>query len=259
MLPYIHLFTWSLPSYWLLSLIGILVATVVIAIRNRRFHLPSEDILHTALFGWIGAIIGAKILYFITILPLMLKNITILTTTPENVITLLAAGNVFYGGLLGGLAGAGYYLRRYQLNAGLYAELFAPAIPLFHGFGRIGCFLAGCCYGIPHASGIVYHHALSAPNGIALLPIQLIEAGCNLFIFGAIILSEKRRPPGFNLLIYLISYSICRFILEFFRGDAIRGQLGSLSTSQWISLVILVVAILGTIKKSRRQSAEKKE
>ena len=98
------------------------------------------------------------------------------------------------------------------------AEAFVPGVPLFHCFGRIGCFMAGCCYGIPTEGplGITFTHSIVAPNGVSLLPIQLIEAGANVITFIILLVFKKKlKRPLQNFGLYLLIYSIERFILNF--------------------------------------------
>ena len=86
-------------------------------------------------------------------------------------------GSVFYGGLLGGILAGAVYLRRKGRPLDLWASLTAPAIPLFHVFGRVGCFLGGCCYGLPSAWGFVYRYSpVAEANGVSRFPVQLVEA-----------------------------------------------------------------------------------
>ncbi|MCL1952665.1 MAG: prolipoprotein diacylglyceryl transferase, partial [Oscillospiraceae bacterium] len=114
----------------------------------------------------------------------------------------------------------------------------------FHACGRVGCFCAGCCYGREAAWGIAFTHAPGAPNGVPLVPVQLFEAGFNLLLMAAILIFKpERRRPGLLLPLYLAAYAAARFVLEFFRGDSGRGVL-LLSTSQWISLLVILPAAI---------------
>ena len=99
-------------------------------------------------------------------------------------------GQVFYGGLLGGIAGAVVYAKCARLEGFPdYADTVAPAIPLFHFFGRIGCFLGGCCYGIESDFGFVFTNAVvQSANGVRRFPVQLFESGFNLLLFIFLIL-----------------------------------------------------------------------
>lgn len=121
--------------------------------------------------------------------------------------------------------------------------MLLPSVLLFHMFGRLGCFFAGCCYGREANWGVVFMHSLNAPNGVPLIPVQLFEAAFNLLMLVAIlIIRPERKRQGLLLPLYLIAYAIGRFILEFFRGDMGRG-IFLFSTSQWISLFVLPIGI----------------
>jgi shikimate kinase/prolipoprotein diacylglyceryltransferase len=187
---------------------------------------------------------------------------------------ILFGGQVFYGGLFGGIAaGFVYGRRKFRGLMPAVRDMATPVIPLFHFFGRIGCFSAGCCYGIEHRPGVTFSRAIiPEANFVSRLPVQLIEAGFNLFLFlllsrisGVVFFPKFQRPAstgriksqsavsrnlqprGKLLFLYLILYPVGRFVLEFFRGDEYRGFWGPLSTSQWISVFVITAAFLGLI------------
>lgn len=243
MLPYIKLFNLDIPTYWLCGLCGLCFAALCAWRQNKRYKLPRADIFYMSLYALIGALIGAKALYIVTIL----RYITSLETFIE---ALSQGGAVFYGGLLGGIGMGIIYLKKYKLDIGAYADFAAPLIPLFHAFGRIGCFLAGCCWGMEVSWGVCYSNSLAAPNGVPLLPIQLIEAALLLTLFMILYVLGQRKTDhsGAPLMrLYIFIYAVMRFILEFFRGDAIRGVF-ILSTSQWVSLALIATLIGMEIK-----------
>jgi phosphatidylglycerol:prolipoprotein diacylglycerol transferase len=119
-------------------------------------------------------------------------------------------------------------------------DFVVPAIPLFHFFGRIGCFLAGCCFGIESSFGFTFNHSIvDEANGINRFPVQLLEAFINILLF--FILDVFRRKKLFKqniIYLYLLLYSFARFFIEFLRGDVYRGFFFVLSTSQIISILI---------------------
>lgn len=252
MYPYIHVFGKELPSYWLMSMIGILAVGIFAFMRRKKLNLPLDDLIHIALYGVIGAIIGAKIVYFITIIPLLIRNFVFLTEHLDLLVDLLVGGYVFYGGLLGALFMIWIYCRKYAVDFKAASILFAAAAPLFHIFGRIGCFLAGCCYGVEACCGVVFTNSPGAPNGVALIPTQLIEAFVNLLIFISVLLYQNRaKRPENSLTFYFVCYAVARFVIEFFRGDEIRGHF-LLSTSQWISVIIIAICAISYLKKRNK-------
>lgn len=269
MYPYITILGRELPLYALCATAGILAALFwVLRMSGRgKSQVNDADAVITGLYAAIGVFIGGHLLYGITNIPYLVKIIKYRDSLegPTEFIRYLLAifgGQVFYGGLLGGLLAGFVSLRARKLDMKAYADLYAPAIPLFHVFGRIGCFLAGCCYGMEWKHGIVYEHSPGAEaNGVPRLPVQLIEAGWNLalFLFLAALFIQGIWK-GRLLLIYLALYAVARFGLEFLRGDAIRGIWLGLSTSQWISLGILSgILIYALLHIPGNHSVHKKE
>ena len=235
MAPYIYI---TLPTFMVFVFIGGVSSLLYVFFRIEKFGLIFSDFLLSSVFFAIGAYFGAAVLFAIIQLSRMVDDFS-----SSRLIELISVGGiVFYGGLFGVLITVRVFakLRRYDKTA-LY-QMIAPAIPLFHGFGRIGCFMAGCCYGVE----------LSAPIkifGLSLnrLPTQLIEAAFCFTLFCSLVFIEKSRDEWDSLRFYLLTYAIFRFAIEFFRGDDIRGG-WILSTSQWISLGIVAYYLIKTIK-----------
>jgi phosphatidylglycerol:prolipoprotein diacylglycerol transferase len=161
---------------------------------------------------------------------------------------------VFYGGLIGGVAAMLIFCKCFKIKVLPIADLFAPALAVAHGFGRIGCFFGGCCYGIQvdpsHPFAVVFPPfeitiQAGVPTGVPVLATQLIETG-SLFIIAAIltIIYKKTAGKGLAVCAYGILYSILRFTLEFFRGDYGRGIYGLFSTSQYISMGLFTVSVV---------------
>jgi phosphatidylglycerol:prolipoprotein diacylglycerol transferase len=126
------------------------------------------------------------------------------------------------------------YIRKREIDFKDITDILVPSVLLFHVFGRLGCFFAGCCYGRETTWAI-------AING--LIPVQLIESGFNLLILMEILLFRpERERPGVLFPMYLTVYACGRFLLEFMRGDASRGAFLIFSTSQWISVSVKLKA-----------------
>ena len=246
MLPYINIIGKSVPSYGLLAFIGMVVAICFgIFYFSKFYDIKKEDILYSAMFAIIGIGIGAKLLYIITILPDLIQNFNTLdwkTLIPR----LLQGGFVFYGGLIGGGVGLYVYSKSFDISFKKLCMILIPVVPIFHSIGRIGCLLAGCCYGIEYYGfgSITFYDTELAPIGVSLFPVQLVESICNLIIFIIILLTYKRFKGTYKTIaIYAVLYSIVRFALEFFRGDVARGII-VLSTSQWISIAFFILGII---------------
>lgn len=151
----------------------------------------------------------------------------------------LGGGFVFYGGFVFVLAFALLFFH-FKKELNWYdLGLLVPGITVGHAIGRLGCFMAGCCYGRETGSIISIH-----VNGHDRYPVQLIEAvGLLIIFFISRKLLMKKEGKKQAIYLYLFGYSILRFFCEFLRGDEIRGVYYGLATSQWLSIVILVIAI----------------
>lgn len=225
-------------GYGLMIGIGAISAYLVSEYRAKRKGMKHELIF--SLFCWclIGGIIGAKLLYLITQIKSIIDNPRLLLD--------IAEGFVVYGGIIGGIFSGYLFTRRHKLNFLEYFDLVMPQIALAQGFGRIGCIFAGCCYGLETESplSIVFHESAYAPNDVHLIPTQPISSILNFLNFAALIFLSKRvKATGQIAGFYLTFYSAGRFILEFFRGDLERGNIGILSTSQFISIFLFLIGI----------------
>ena len=245
----------TIYGYGLMIAIGVIMAYLVAEYRAKKRNLDSDPIFYIVIFGVIFGFVGAKLLYFITILDEIIANPSLLTTS-------LADGFVVYGGIIVGILAAYIYCRIKKLHFLSYLDIAVPSVALAQGFGRIGCFLAGCCYGhecdLPIA--VTFTNSSYAPNGVALFPSQLVSSAFNFVHFFVLCaLSRKNKTPGKIGAFYLIFYSIGRFIIEFFRGDLERGNVGSLSTSQFISVFVMIAGMIMLVffhQKKRNMSIE---
>lgn len=245
MLENIHVLGRQFSFYQILVTVGILVMGWYALRRARKQGLDANRFLVFLLVAGAGVILGMHLLYAATVPErwALLGQIDSFQSLITNVY-LVFGGSVFYGGLLFGMAAGLLYLRAKKLPAGPYADIMAAGVPLFHTFGRIGCFVSGCCYGIESRFGVTYHHALAEQaNGVSRFPVQLAEAVCNALLFLLFHLAGTRgRCRGRLFALYLMSYSAIRFLLEFLRGDTERGIFSGLSVSQWISLALFPCA-----------------
>lgn len=256
MLPYLEIFGRTFPSYSVLGSIGILLGLGLVLLYCDRFGLDREDCAYIYIFGAVGAMVGAKILHLITVFPDVVRDLHLLWTDPVQFAGLyLSGGLVFYGGLAGAVAGAALSAHYFSRRLRDFFPLFVPVFPLIHAVGRVGCFMVGCCYGKEANWGIAFSQSLAAPNGVKLIPVQLFEAGADVLIFLLLLWYVHHRPAPIHLLVaYLLSYAPVRFVLEFFRGDVVRGIYGPFSTSQWISLAIVVLSVVLLIQNRRQQA-----
>ena len=252
----IEIFGRALPMYGICIMTGAVLAGVLAACRLQPAYAASHDRFElTAAMGFClaGVVLGGKLLYLILNFPSILANWEQIRAGGDGIRRLISYGFVFYGGL----AGAVLMLWLYARFLGGYFPALAlnliPVVPVVHAFGRVGCFMAGCCYGIPYEGPghVVFRQALGgAPNGVPLFPVQLLECVLNLLLAAFLFVYQKRNPYSTGMIgWYGVFYGTARFGLEFLRGDAERGALFGISTSQWISLVLIVVGIFIIIKR----------
>lgn len=236
----------TVHGYGLMIGIGFIAAYLMTEFRARKYRMNTDIVFTLFISSVVFGLLGAKVMYYLTILDRVIKDPGVILDEME--------GFVVYGGIIGGVL-AGYVVCRIKKEKfWQYFDLIAPAIALAQGFGRIGCLLAGCCYGKETDSplSITFHTSDFAPNDVALIPTQIYSSildflNCIVLCLIARYAKKERTVSG----CYLIFYSTGRFILEFFRGDLERGSVGVLSTSQFISIFIFVIgaAILFTGKK----------
>ncbi len=256
----IYIFGREIGTYGLLFVIGLLLCGLLGAVlAKKKFNIMYEDIILLMVTLGIGLLIGGHLLYGITNLHNMVGAFAKMESFDiSRIFMILVAtfgGNVFYGGLLGSIL-AIYIYTKYSksLVRSQVFDVYAVCIPLFHCFGRVGCFLGGCCYGIECSIGFTAHGNKYLPelNGVSRFPVQLLEAFLNLCIFALVLYLFKKNKFSSKLIyVYLVCYSVVRFCDEFLRGDEIRGRLLCFSTSQWISIAILIFVIARAIIKKR--------
>jgi len=231
---------------------GFAVAAVSASHRAKKLGVNGWEVVYSGIFAGIGGILGAKTLSILT-------SLNLIVSYKIPFVDIIRNGFVFYGGLIGGAAGIFIYAKSYKLSVVRYFDLFAPGVPLGHAFGRIGCLMSGCCYGVPVSGGfsVVYISAAdpATPLKTPLLPVQLIEACLLLIIYAAAeLVFYKSKRFGIASVVYLSAYSAARFALEFLRADAERGMLFGLSTSQYISLLIFVVCVAAVIYGLKKEN-----
>ncbi len=230
-----------LHTYGLLVAIAFLVALWMVGRLATKAGLNADAVTNLGVYCALAAIVGAKIM--------------LLIVEPGDFFSwaTLQAGGVFYGGLIAALAVAWWYMRKTKLPPLKTADVFAPAIALGHGIGRLGCFSAGCCWGVechlPWAVTFrnpVAHDLVGVPLNTPLHPTQLYESAAEFLIFG-ILFWRIRRPhqTGAVISLYLLLYSTARFIVEFFRFHEQGNLWGTpLDTSQWISVGLFALGAL---------------
>ena len=247
MIPNIQIFDKTISAYIVLVTLGLLTTLFVVYRIAEKHGLDEIQMLFMTLIGFGAAGAGGGLLYGLLnyrLIISLVQNLDRIASFKEllEVLKVIFGGSVFYGGLIGILIVGLVYTRKKHLSA-RYLDIAAIGIPLFHVFGRLGCFFSGCCYGIESSFGFVYHYSpIPYANGVRRFPVQLLEAAFNaclcLLIFS---LFRKKKWEGKLLSLYLFAYPTFRFFDEFLRGDAHRGIWYGLSTSQWLSLLLITV------------------
>jgi phosphatidylglycerol:prolipoprotein diacylglycerol transferase len=230
-----------IPTYGVLVALGFLLALTVTVRLARRSGLPSEKVMNLAVYCAMAGIVGAKLFMFLFDLPTYLHN-------PGEIFTLetLQAAGVFHGGLIVALLFAIWYIRKESLPLLATMDCFAPGIALGQAIGRLGCFAAGCCWGkecsLPWGVRFRSDFAAPVPLDKTLHPAQLYESAADLLIFVFLYrrFQSSSARKGELIGLYLVLYSIARFIIEFFREHE-QSLVGPFSLTQWIALGLLVV------------------
>jgi len=269
----------GLPTYGAFVALGFTAGTWLAGRSARRQGLPEREVVDLAFWLLVAGMIGSRLLYLAIHADEYLRDCVepsgrgawraIVECT--RALQIWEGGLVFYGGVLAAIPTAWWLARQRALPFFRLADLLAPSVAIAHFFGRLGCFAAGCCFGrvcdlpfgarFPAASnpfselamrGEVSWAAAATPP---LHPTQLYEAFGELAIFAGLSwLAMRKRFDGQILLVYAASYAALRTVVETFRGDAGRGHLGPLSTSQWVSAATFAAAALLWLRLRRRGS-----
>lgn len=242
MYPYINIGTLELPVYGLIIIISFTAGLFICSRFGRLYGIQPKYIICSGTFVAAGLLAGSKLLYLVTKLPDYIINYNIYSSySYMDKLEFLVGGYVFYGGIIGATAGVIIFCNYFSFDKGSMLNILTPLIPFAHAFGRVGCFFGGCCYGIEYYGPL----CVTFPGDVPRFPVQLTEALINLLLFIFLMAYTKKHTPvhGVTFGIYLICYSVIRFLLEFLRGDVIRGFLLGMSTSQWISLILFPIGI----------------
>ena len=242
----------TLHTYGLCVAVGFLVALLVMVKIGKSAGIKPQQTMDMGFLIILAAIIGSRIMY-------VLMNVSYYIERPMDMFKIWQGGLVFSGGIICVVLTVIWYTRKHHLSFWKVADLWAPAMAIGQGIGRIGCFMAGCCYGRPSGSnwGVVFTdpHAL-APLNIPLYPTQLYSSLSGFVIFLVLILMHTRKKfEGQVFLWLLVLHSTARLFVERFRGDD-RGVLlggSDMSITQLVTLLILIASIVALFIFKRRQ------
>ncbi len=236
---------------------GIFVATgifcgVLVAMKIAKENGISPNIISDICFWMIvSGVVGARIVYVIA-------NIGYYIKYPIEILEIWKGGLIFCGGLISACISAIWFIKKYELDFWTIGDILGPGVALGQAIGRLGCFMAGCCYGKPTNCpwAVVFHdpHSL-APLNIPLHPTQIYHSLACLIIFMILILMKKFQTyRGQIFLWYLVLHSIQRLLIERFRGDCRPVFFGNMTITQFTSLIILITAGIFIILKKKENT-----
>ena len=250
----------AVHTYGFFIAVGFVLGVWLAMREARKVGEDPEKLLDLSFWLLVAGLLGSRVVFIAVNWEEYLHD-------PLAIVRVWEGGLVWYGGFLGAVLAAYIYVRRYRLSFWRLADILIPSVPLGHAFGRLGCFSAGCCWGRECATDFAlrvrFMHADSlAPRDVPLHPVQLYEAFGEAMIFFALVLFRSRkRFDGQVMLMYMTLYPILRSVVEIFRGDKERGFIipGALSTSQFISILVLAGAITAQVILVRRAKARAAE
>ncbi len=246
-LPFLGDVRVALPSYGLLVALAMVIGWGWFVRNAARDGIDREVASNVVFWAVISGIVGGK-------LGLVLVEPKEFLTHPSRFVSFefLSSAGVIWTGVLGGVGAMILLSRSYKLPLTTVLDAAAIPLPVAQAIGRVGCLLAGCCFGLPTTLpwGLQYHNPegnqrTGVPLDIPLHPSPLYEAGWNLLVVLPLLLwmRSRRRTHGELILTYLVVYAVGRFFIERSRGDAVRGVFAfGLSTSQMISAAMIVIA-----------------
>src|SRR6185437_13136079 len=256
-----HIGGFTLHTYGLLVAVGFLTGIYVARHFARGFSLDPERVFNLAVYLALAAIVGAKLF-------LVLQDWRAYLADPGSLLSwgFVQSAGIFYGGLIGALVVLTLYVHRQKLRWLAVGDAVVPGVALGHGIGRLGCFSAGCCWGKPTAAwfGITFHNAyahatVGVPLGVALYPTQLMESFAEVIIFLVLWRLARRRVfVGQLTAVYLISYGLVRFLVDFLRAYEPQAMLfhGTMTDAQLTSLGMIALALGIWIVRARKKLAQ---
>lgn len=234
----------TIHSYGAMIAIGIFVSYYLALRLTKKIGMDSDKL--STLFIWtiVAAFVGGKLFFY-------LEDPSRYFADPSQMWKSAGGGFVFYGSLIFVVPTMIWWLKRNKMPVRPFFDEIAIVGPVMHSFGRVGCFLAGCCHGrvCHNALGVTFNSPLSKadPLHVPLYPTQLFDIGINMIILATVlILRKKKKFEGQLFLIYIAMYAVGRSINEMYRGDEARGYVidGILTHSQFIALVLLAVTVM---------------
>ncbi len=242
-----------------------LIGTYLSVTLAEKEGIPAQKSLNAALFAILSAIFGAWFYY-------LAQHYRFFVSHPLEMFAMWKGGFASYGGFIGGTLGAALYLRRARIAFWKFADCCAPSIALGVFLTRIGCFMNGCCFGkisqlpwavrFPRGSPAyvlqLVNGQISAREALSLSvhPTQIYHALHGLILFLILIrLRKYKTADGQVFWGFALFYSIGRFMIEFYRGDVVRGFVGVLSLPQFFSVILIVISCYFLYRSPRQRKS----
>ncbi len=252
--------------YGVFTALGFVAAYLLMLWRAPRHGISRDRISDFTFLAMVAGLVCARGLY-------VLQNWGYFGRNPGEIIRIDHGGQVFYGGFIGAVVAVAVLAKVKRVRLGSLADVFAPALPLGHALGRIGCFLNGCCFGRPFDGACAVHYhvpeyhatleaqaelgqiASGAAQPLPVFPVQLLASFANLAIcLFLLVVARRLKQPGRLFALYAMTYSAVRFSTEFLRGDYVAPPLG-LTPAQWVGLGVFPVALVAFVWLGRRRCA----
>ena len=253
-----HIGPLVIHSYGTMIVIGFLAGLGLIRFRAKRYGIDFEKALDLSFGLLIWGFLGAKLFHWLILPSEFTESFRIILSDPVRWLKNLGNGFEFFGGIVSGVIYFRYFCRKNGLKARDVLDLITPAIPLAHAFGRIGCFMAGCCYGktCSQSWAVVFTDPDTlAPMNVAIHPTQLYESFLLFFLTLGLLAAERKihAIPGRMISFYLLGYTVIRFFVEYFRADD-RGMIPGLPVSgtQIIALLVATGAVAWLVINHRQ-------
>ncbi|MFZ5633072.1 MAG: prolipoprotein diacylglyceryl transferase [Bacillota bacterium] len=227
-------------SYGLMMALGMLGGITLAWYLARKKGKYQEDVLNMAVYALLAGLLGSRLWEVIFDWDYYGSHLA-------EIPALWQGGLSVQGGVAGGLLAVILYTRKHQIPFWEFGDMLAPGLLLGQALGRVGCYLNGCCYGVPTASacGVVYPpgtDAYLAYGAVPLVPAVLFEAAWDLAAMALLLFLLFRKPfHGFIATLYFVLYAAGRIVLEFFRADSLT--MWGLKTAQVTSLVTMLAAL----------------
>ncbi len=257
----------AIRSYGVMVAVALLVGIAITRRRAVARGIPVAVADEIAVAAVVWGLVGARLYY------VLFTDPALFTHRPLEVLAVWRGGLAVHGGWIGGTLAALVAIRKRRVSFWCFADAIAPVLALGQAIGRIGCFLSGCCFGLPTDLpwGVTFHHPQTlAPRGLPLHPTQLYESALDLAVFGILrwfergsnrsprgrlaVFERRRRCDGEVFLLYLMLSSVVRFVVEAWRWDSLYLWGTTLKMAQLVSAVLFIVS--AALWVSRRQAGD---